>query len=422
VRWVGWPGLVPRSKNEARTLREQMVAQGIHPVFMTRAEVESFYGGFCNKTIWPLFHYFTMHASYQRSDWEAYRRLNQVYADLLLGQLRPGDSLMVNDYHLMLVPRLVKEALPGLTTYFFLHIPFPTFEIFRLLPSAWRLELLRGMIAADVVGFHTSDYTSYFLHCVQSLLGYSVHAEGRVFRVAAGRQDSKVGTFPLGIDFDRFDTLARRPDRAERAAEIQQSAKLTTIILSVDRLDYTKGITNRLRGYELFLSDNPDWLGRVTLLMLVTPSREAVEHYQQMKRQIDEMVGAINGRFATLEWTPILYQYKSLPLEALSPYYTASHVALVTPIRDGMNLVAKEFVASHPDNRGVLILSEMAGAAEELREALLVNPNSVEEIAGALKQAVTMNETDQCGRMARMRKRLRRYNIFRWAEDFFESA
>jgi trehalose 6-phosphate synthase/phosphatase len=241
VRWVGWPGLVPRSKREVRALREQLLARGIHPVFMSRAEVDAFYGGFCNKTIWPLFHYFTMHASYQRADWEAYRRLNQVYADLLLAHVKPGDGIMVNDYHLMLLPRLVKEAVPDITTYFFLHIPFPTFEIFRLLPSTWRLELLRGVIAADVVGFHTSDYTAYFLQCVQRLLGYDVRAEGKVFRASAGRQDSKVGTFPLGIDFERFDALARRPDLVEKAAEIKKSAKTTTIIISVDRLDYTKG-------------------------------------------------------------------------------------------------------------------------------------------------------------------------------------
>jgi trehalose 6-phosphate synthase/phosphatase len=422
IRWVGWPGIIVRNKSEAKRLREQLLhEQQVHPIFLTKREMEDFYGGFCNKTIWPLFHYFTSHATFDPDDWRCYCKVNQDYANLLLGVLKPGDTLMVNDYHLMLVPKLVKDVLPDVAIFFFLHIPFPTFEIFRLLPNAWRLDLLRGIIGADVVGFHTSDYTSYFLHCVQRLLGHEIRTEGNIFQVSTANHEVRVGTFPLGIDFERFDSLARKPELIEKTAEIKTSAKETCIVISVDRLDYTKGILNRLKGYELFLVQNPDWRTKVTLVMLVTPSREAVEHYQLMKRQIDEAVGSINGRFANMDWTPILYQYKTLPLEMLTPYYCASNVALVTPIRDGMNLVAKEYVASHPDNRGVLILSEMAGAAKELREAVLVNPNSIEEIAAALKQAVEMPEAEQIRRNVPMRKRLRRYNIFRWAEEFFEA-
>jgi len=421
IAWVGWPGVIPRSRRDERLLREKLLARKVHPVFMSRKELDAFYGGFCNKTIWPLFHYFTLHATYSPVDWECYRKVNKDYANVLLPLLKPGDTVMVNDYHLLLLPKLLREGASDVSIYFFLHIPFPTFEIFRLLPNAWRLDILRGMVGADVVGFHTNDYTSYFLQCVQKLLGHEIRTEGNIYQINANPHEVRVGTFPLGIDFERFDTMARKQEVIAQASEIAAKAKAAQIIISVDRLDYTKGIYQRLKGYELFLELNPEWRQRATLVMLVTPSREAVEHYQQMKRQIDETVGSINGRFATLDWTPILYQYKTLPLDLLTPYYCASHVALVTPIRDGMNLVAKEYIASHPDNKGVLILSEMAGAAKELRESLLINPNSIEEIAAALKQAVEMPEAEQIRRNVAMRKRLRRYNVFRWAKDFFEA-
>ena len=275
---------------------------------------------------------------------------------------------MVNDYHLMLLPRFIRETISNVSIYFFLAYTVSYLrDILRLLPNTWRLDLLRGVMGADVVGFHTSDYTNYFLYCVQRFLGHEIRTEGKINSVTANPHEVKVGTFPLGIDFERFDSLARKPELVEKAAEIKNSAKSVTIVVSVDRLDYTKGIVNRLQGYELFLEQNPSWQTKVTLVMLFTPSREAVDHYQQMKRQIDETVGAINGRFATLDWTPIIYQCKMLPLEqSLTPYYYASNVAFVTPIRDGMNFVAKEFVASHPDNKGVLILSEMAGAVQRV--------------------------------------------------------
>jgi len=389
-----------------------------YPVFLTEKEMEKFYYGFCNRTIWPLFHYLPSYVAYDADYWESYKYVNRVYFQSLKEIVQPDDLVWIQDYHLMLLPKLLREQFPKLRIGFFLHIPFPSYEIYRLLPRTWGREILEGLLGADLLGFHTHDYTQYFLRCVLRLVGH----EHNLGTMIIGERVVRADTFPIGIDFERFHNAAGDEAIQAEVKELRDKFKDSKVILSIDRLDYTKGIGNRLRGFELFLKNNPAWHKRVVLLLVVVPSRVGVEHYQLMKRQIDEMVGKINGRFGTIDWVPIVYQYRSFTFQPLVALYTISDVALVTPLRDGMNLIAKEYVASKSDKQGVLILSEMAGAAKELGEALLINPNNPEEIAASISEALEIPEGDQLLRMAAMQARLRKYNIVRWATDFINAV
>ena len=412
--WVGWPGRTIESSLQAEVAREASARFQSHPVFLTEEEMEHFYLGFCNSTIWPLFHYFTSYAVYQPPFWEQYKRINQLFAHALESVLRPDDIVWVQDYHLMLLPRLLKARQRELSVGFFLHIPFPSFEVFRLLPGEWRRDILEGLLGADLIGFHTYEYAHHFLQCVLRILGY----EHQMSQVLAADHVVRVDTFPMGIDVEKF---AGAPQNEETGREIQELKNALTgvkLILSVDRLDYSKGILNRLEGYELFLENNVDYHGKVALLMVVVPSRIGVRQYDLMKRQLEELVGKINGRFGSVVWTPVLYQYRNVPFASLAALYAVSDVCLVTPLRDGMNLVAKEYVATRGDGTGVLILSEMAGAAKELPEAIIINPNNRVEIAGALKEALETPPEEQQKRHRLMQRRLRRYDVTRWAKDF----
>jgi trehalose 6-phosphate synthase/phosphatase len=412
--WVGWPGstIKDRHKDDLKaTLLSELYA---YPVFLSEKEMDKFYFGFCNRTIWPLFHYLPSYVSYDAENWDSYQYVNEVYFQTLREIVRPDDLVWVQDYHLMLLPKLLRQHFPTLRIGFFLHIPFPSYEIYRLLPRIWGRDILEGLLGADLLGFHTHDYTQYFLRCVLRILGYEHNMGTLIINERVVRAD----TFPIGIDFDRFHNAAHDHAIQHEVNELRKKFNDAKVILSIDRLDYTKGIINRLRGFELFLENNPDWHGRVVLLAVVVPSRVGVEHYQLMKRQIDELVGKINGRFSRIDWTPIIYQYRSFTFEPLMALYSISDVALVTPLRDGMNLIAKEYVSAKSNKRGVLILSEMAGASKELGEALLINPNNIEEIATTIKEALEIPEAEQIRRMESMQSRLQRYTIIRWATDF----
>ncbi|MDR7434513.1 MAG: bifunctional alpha,alpha-trehalose-phosphate synthase (UDP-forming)/trehalose-phosphatase [Armatimonadota bacterium] len=415
--WVGWPGIaVP--EGDRGWLRSSLLERSrAYPVFLSEEEMEKFYLGFCNRTIWPLFHYFPSYAVYEEELWNHYKRVNEKFCEAVVEILGPEDVVWVHDYHLMLLPKLLRERAPGVPIGFFLHIPFPSFELFRLLPSRWRGEILEGLLGADLIGFHTHEYTYDFLRCVLRFLGYT-HTMGRI---AVGDRLVQAGTFPMGIHFQRFFEAGERPEVQMERGKLKERLGGLKVILSVDRLDYSKGVLNRLQGYERFLERNPRWHGKVVLLMVVVPSRVGVEHYRRTKRQIDELVGKINGRFGTIGWAPIMYQYTYLPFHSLAALYTASDIALVTPLRDGMNLIAKEYVASRRDGGGVLILSETAGAAHELREAILINPTHVEEIATAIGEALEMPEEEQIRRIQVMQERLKRYDVVRWASDFLHS-
>jgi trehalose 6-phosphate synthase/phosphatase len=338
--------------------------------------------------------------------------VNQIFCEAVIDVMQPDDVVWIHDYHLMLLPKLLRDKKPHIPIGFFLHIPFPSFELFRLLPMTWRSEILQGLLGADLIGFHTYDYTQYFLRCVLRILGY----EHNMGNILLPDRLVKVDTFPMGIDFQKFQ--AEAATSGSQKDESWKALENFKIVLSIDRLDYTKGILKRLQGYELFLEKNPQWQKKVVLVLVVVPSRVAVEHYQQIKKQIDELVGKINGRFGTIGWTPILYQYKFMPFDALVSLYAASDVALITPLRDGMNLIAKEYIASRTKKTGVLILSEMAGAAKELAEAIVINPNSIEEVAAALAASLEMPEEEQIERNRIMQDRLKSYDVVRWADDF----
>jgi trehalose 6-phosphate synthase/phosphatase len=414
--WLGWPGATIESNRipEVEAYGQRFRAA---PVFLSEESAERFYHGFCNKTLWPLFHYFPTLTRYEEDYWQDYQRVNQVYADALLKVLKPDDVLWVHDYQLMLVPRLIRKHFPEMPIGFFLHIPFPSFEIFRLLPRTWRAELIEGVLGSSLVGFHTHDYTRDFLTSVLRTVGY----EHQLGSISLRDRVVKVDTFPMGIDFARFSHAASSPEMKIRAGELREKCAGQKIIFSVDRLDYTKGLLDRLRGYELFLKNHPEWHGKVTFVISVAPSRIGVESYQSMKQELEQMVGRIIGAYGNVHWTPLIYQYRNLSFPEIVALYCACDVALITPLRDGMNLVAKEFIASRPDQSGVLILSEMAGAAKEMGEALIINPFHTDDFARTLEQALTMPVEEQIRRNQLLQDRLRRYDVNRWADDFVQS-
>jgi trehalose 6-phosphate synthase/phosphatase len=415
--WVGWPGVsvAPEQETSIRDFGESRFKAS--PIFLPEETMDRFYLGFCNRTLWPLFHYFTTLARFEEGYWREYQRVNQIFADALVRILKPDDLLWIHDYHLMLLPRLIREKFPDLPIGFFLHIPFPSYEVFRLLPRQWRAEILEGLLGAGLIGFHTHDYARDFLTSVLRTCGYEHHLGHLTLR----NRTVKVDTFPMGIDFERFAQAAASENTQGRVTELRVKCGSQKIIFSVDRLDYTKGLINRLRGYELFLKNNPDWHGKVIFIVSVAPSRIGVRSYQAMKQELEETVGRIVGAYGNVHWTPLIYQFRNLSFEEIVPLYRLCDVALITPLRDGMNLVAKEFIASRPGQTGVLILSEMAGAAKEMGEALLVNPFHVEDFARALEQALAMPVSEQIRRNQLMQERLRRYDVNRWAEEFVQA-
>jgi trehalose 6-phosphate synthase/phosphatase len=415
--WVGWCG-IPSEAAPAKARRqiEARLAKEFrcHSVFLSRNDLRQFYHGFCNKTIWPLFHHFVESTVYSESQWESYRRVNKQFCQGVLKVAKPGDTIWIHDYHLMLLPGMLRKALPESPIGFFLHIPFPSFEVFRLMP--WRKEILKGMLGADLIGFHTYDYVRHFLRSARRIVG----CEQMLGEVSVDNRVVMVDAFPMGIDYARFASAAEDPEIKAIIERIRKKVGERRLILSVDRLDYTKGIVQRLLAFDLFLEKNPEYREKVTLILVAVPSRTAVEAYMQLKRHVDELVGRINGKHGTIGWIPIWYLYRLLPFETLSAFYAVADVALITPLRDGMNLIAKEFVAAQNDQKGVLILSEMAGAAEELGEAIIVNPSNREEVAAALRAALAMPESEQVARNRVMQARLSRYNVFKWATDFMD--
>lgn len=412
--WVGWPGLslAAADSPEAREIRKRLLKDSCHPVFLSAYEVENYYHGFSNRTVWPLFHYFPHHASYGKTFWTAYRKVNEKFADEAARIVRPGDKIWVHDYHLLLVPEMLRRRVPDAAIGFFLHIPFPSFEIFRLIP--WRDELLRGLLGADLVGFHTFSYAYHFMESVSQILDL----EHDQWQIPVENRAVKVDAFPMGIDFERFASAASMPKVREDLARITKRGGSRKIVLSVDRLDYTKGIPQRLEAFELFLERNPGWRDKVTLVLIAVPSRTAVPSYARLKKEVDELVGRINGRFGAIGWTPIQYLYRAFSFEALSAYYLAADVALVTPLRDGMNLIAKEYLAARTDGSGVLVLSEMAGSSRELNDAILVNPNNLDQIAEAIREALSLDRAAQIERNRLMRRRIESYTVLRWARDY----
>ena len=340
--WVGWPGAtIAPGAQQGITARAAKQYRSV-PVFLSEEDMDLFYLGFCNKTIWPLFHSFPSLTVYDEAMWQTYKTVNEAFRDAILGILKPDDMVWIQDYHLMLLPRMLKERDASSQIGFFLHIPFPSYEIFRLLPSTWRREILDGVLGADLVGFHTYEYTQHFLQTVLRILGHG----NTLGQILLPERIVRADTFPMGIDYQRYAGAASSPEVQAEVIRLRTSLGESRIVLSVDRLDYTKGIGNRLLGYDKFLESNPQWLGKIVLILVVVPSRIGVEQYDLMKRQLEELVGRINGKYGKIGWMPVVYQYRHVPFVPLVALYAVSDVAMVTPLRDGMNLVAKEYIAA----------------------------------------------------------------------------
>ncbi|GAL86461.1 hypothetical protein MYP_3690 [Sporocytophaga myxococcoides] len=413
--WLGWPGLYVTNENEKEEITSNLKNENMAPVFLTKEEIEKFYEGFSNTTLWPLFHYFPSYTSFDEGYWETYKFVNQIFCEETLKYAHNDDIIWIHDYQLLLLPNMIREKLPNASIGFFQHIPFPSFEIFRNLP--WRKELLEGMLGSDLIGFHTYDDVRHFLSSVNRLVGL----DNKMGELRVEERICMVDSFPMGIDYSKFDMAARSENTIKEIASYGEFLGNTKTIVSIDRLDYSKGIPDRLLAFDLFLENYPDYKGQVTLLMIVVPSRDQVDLYKQLKVEIDELVGRINGKHGKIDWTPIRYFYRSFPFTSLSAMYRLSDIALVTPLRDGMNLVCKEFIASKIDQTGVLILSEMAGAAKELSDALIINPNNLPEMADAIYKALIMPEEEQIRRMDELQSVVKRYDIHNWVQLFMRS-
>ena len=406
--WMGWPGMTIEKEDEELVRSKVQKDYKASPVFLSQKLMDKVYLGFCNKTIWPLFHYFPNYASFESEFWTEYKTVNEMFRDEVLKVLQPGDIVWVHDYHLMLLPALLKEKVNN-PIGFFLHIPFPSYEMYRMFPKESRAEILKGLLGSDLIGFHTHDYSQYFLRSVLRILG----KENHMGNITLFDRVVKVGTFPMGIAFDKFHDMDVSPYPSDKPGPGKPK-----VVLSVDRLDYSKGIVNRLLGFELFLKKHPEWHGKVFLNMIVVPSRTGVTAYQKIKRRLDELVGNINGNYGKVDWTPVIYQYTSLPHKQLIAQYRMSDVSLITPLRDGMNLVAKEYIASLRDKLGVLVLSEFTGAAKELGETIIINPNNIDEIADGIAEALSIPEEEQLRRNEVMQERLKRYDVTKWANEY----
>ena len=414
--WIGWPGKAFKSEEERDLIEHDLEQSGLVSVFLSDKEIELFYEGFSNKVIWPHYHYFTQYTVYNNEYWEAYKAVNQKFADVVIKQIQPNDLLWVHDYQLMLLPQMIRKVHPDISIGFFLHIPFPSYEIFRILP--WREEILSGILGADLIGFHTFNYMRHFLSAVYRISGYE-HSFGKL---TIDKRVVNVDVFPMGIDYDKY----AFPEREEEGKQIAEKvdrflSKGRKLIISIDRLDYTKGIPQRLRAYERFIRENEKYRGKVTLMLIAVPSRSNVNQYQELKDEIESLVGRIDGAYRTFGWSPIQYFYRSFSFSDLTALYKAAHIAMITPLRDGMNLVAKEFVASKEQSQqGVLILSEMAGAANELTEAVIVNPQDEKDLVDAILTAIEMPEEEQKDRLLKMQIKLKKYSVKHWAETFIK--
>lgn len=407
------------STAEDDTVPERQLYPEEEPTFavrripLTQEEMTSYYDGMANQAIWPVSHYMLQHLELERSFIEVYREINQRFAQAVIEEYEEGAYIWIQDYHLMLVPDLVRQSIPDAMIAHFWHIPWPAMEVFRILP--WARELIRGLLGCSLIGFHVEEYVENFLESARVLLGARiegncVHWEGRVIRVEA---------HPIGIDVPRFKEMANSEAVIEMSKQLRTEAGTDFLVIGIDRLDYTKGVFARLLAFEDFLLKYPEFHERVTFIQVATPSRTDVESYQQLKREVDEAVGRINGAFARGSWTPVRYHYRTFSQEELCAFYRAADTALITPLRDGMNLVTQEFVAA--TNFGVLVLSELTGAAYIMAEAIKVNPYDKDGVRDAIKNALQLPSEEKQERLMLLKSRVEALDVHFWAENFLAS-
>lgn len=420
--WIGWPGVEGEVDAAALTEASRQAGYRLLAVPLSEAEVELYYRSFANAALWPLFHDLPGRTVYSAPGWQAYQEVNRRFAEVIQARTRTQDYVWVHDYHLLLVGRELRALEPRRKVGFFLHIPFPSLDIFLQLP--WRSQILSALLEYDLVGFQTMRDRRNFLHCVKRLIpGIRTRGAGSVVSLQYGDREVRVGSFPISIDFDEFARQADEWPVASGAQWLRESLGDRTIILGVDRLDYTKGIPQRLEALRTALLRYPELRGGLVFIQVAVPSRADVPEYQVLKQQIDRMVGEINGEFTEMDWVPVHYLYRNLSRDQLLTYYRAARIALITPLKDGMNLVAKEYCAANVDLDGALILSDFAGAAGQLhRWALTVNPHDVGATADAIYRAYTMSVGERRYRMRRLRTSIRRHDIFHWVDSFLQAA
>ena len=410
--WIGWPGTTEAMPQAVRAdVEKQLTELRTVPLALDAREISTFYEHISNGVLWPICHDRVDQLPLSVDGWDVYESANARYADAVAEHYQPGDVVWVHDYHLMRVPALLRQRIPDARIGFFLHIPFPNPEIFFTLPT--RRWLVEGMLGADLIGFHTRRYHGHFRAVLR-----------RLFSVEADRDDVirwkdrpvRIGVFPMSVDAADFAKRASAPEVLAKVAEYRRPDE--RLLVGIDRLDYTKGIPRRLLAVERLLTAHPEWKERVRLIQVAVPSRDNVGAYRRFRREVEAVVGRINGEFATPNWTPIQYIHRSVTSTVLLALFRAADVMLVTPVRDGMNLVAKEFPATRVDNDGVLVLSEFAGAADELRDALIVNPYDIEGTAESIHRALTMEASERSRRMHALRATVLHYDVHRWAASF----
>jgi trehalose 6-phosphate synthase/phosphatase len=388
-------------------------------VHLTQDEQNNFYEGFSNEIIWPLFHDLQSRCRFFPKYWDYYQRVNKKFADVTMQAAQSNDIIWIQDYQLMQVAAYLRKRRSKAKIAFFMHIPFPAPDIFEKLP--WRQQILEGLLQHDLVGLQTARDERNFAACIRSFLpAAKVERHGDARIVHYGEHVTRVQFFPISIDFKQFSEAAQKKTVLERVAKVREELRDVHIALGVDRLDYTKGIPERLRAFSALLRDYPDLRGKVTLFQIVVPSRETIVGYQTLMAEIERSVTHINGEYGNTGWTPVHYIHRSIPRDELIALYRASNTALITPLKDGMNLVAKEYCAARTDNDGLLILSEFAGAAPQLqRGAILVNPYDEIGVAEALNRSIHMTREERRNRMSKLRGEIRRHDILRWRDDFF---
>lgn len=423
--WIGWPGT-----SEVMGLREVRRILGpasensgyrLFPVFLSAEDVESFYQGFSNGIVWPLFHDLQGRCDFLPAHWHAYLRVNEHFATAVAKHTNPHNLLWIHDYHLIHVAEMLARRDTARRCVFFLHIPFPPLDIFAKLP--WRVSILRALTAYDLVAFQTARDRRNFFACLRAFFPQAtVQGRGPVMTATVDERSFSVAAIPISIDYGDFARTARSASVRRQATLLREQYRVEKVALGVDRLDYTKGIPERLLAFQSALSRHPELRGRLSLVQLVVPSREEVKAYRELKDRIELLVSGINGKYTKDGWVPVIYLYQSMDRATLIAHYLAADIALVTPLKDGMNLVCKEYCAAHTDQRGVLILSEFAGAAAQLSDAVLINPYDTEGTADAIWQAFTMSEKDQRRRMVNLRRRIQRQDVFWWVDNFLQAA
>jgi len=417
-QWYGWPGMqVP--ENEIAHVKQRLNDEfGAVPIFMSDELSDRHYNGFSNSILWPLFHYHPGEITFDESAWDGYVEANRLFAKEIAKDVEDNDLVWVHDYHLMLLPAMLREELnkdstkPNVRFGFFLHTPFPSSEIYRVLPV--RNEILQGVLHCDLIGFHTYDYARHFLSSCARILGLATTPNGVEFQ----NKLVTVGAFPIGIDPEKFSTGLQKDNVIQRVETLRKKFDGVKIIVGVDRLDYIKGVPQKLHALEVFLTEHPEWIGKVVLVQVAVPSRQDVEEYQNLRAVVNELVGRINGKFGTIEFMPIHFMHKSVSFDELAALYSVSDVCLVSSTRDGMNLVAYEYIACQQEGHGVLILSEFTGAAQSLNGALVVNPWNTEELAGAIHDAVTMGKDQRAVNYQKLAKYVNKYTSAWWGESF----